>query len=310
MRETLGREVAEHLNRTPRQLPTHALYDALGSALFEAICCLPWYRVTRTEQALLARHAPEILERCGDVTTVAELGPGSGEKLLTLLTSWRVPSVGVTLIDVSADALMQSERTLAGRAGIQVERVQDTYEGGLSRLRLRDSAGVPLVVFLGSNIGNFDAAGAGRLLGAVRLALPAGGAFLLGTDLVKPEPELLAAYDDPLGVTAAFNRNLLVRLNRELGATFALEDFAHRAVWNAEASRVEMHLVSRRTQEVHIPDFGVHLTLDAGETIWTESSCKYRLEEVGPLLARAGFEVTGQWAQDGFALTLARAQAS
>ena len=164
------------------------------------------------------------------------------------------------------------------------------------------------MVFLGSNIGNFDPPGTDALLRSVRAALGAGDALLLGTDLVKPEAELLLAYDDPLGVTAAFNRNLLVRVNRELGGDFDVNQFSHRAVWNAPASRVEMHLVSRSRQRVQVRASRIDITFDAGESIWTESSYKYRIDDLAPMLDRAGFQVIGQWQEDGFALTLAEAR--
>lgn len=306
-RQALAQLVAEHLNRTPRQLPTHLLYDDLGSALFEAICHLPWYAVARTEMALLRRHAAEIHAVCGAVDTVLELGPGSGEKLLTLLAGRQLPQVDTALVDVSRDALLLAERTLSLDPGLRVERVHATYEEGLSDVRSRWQGRTPLVVFLGSNIGNFDGHEARELLRSIRRALPGQGGLLLGTDLVKPESELLMAYDDPLGVTAAFNRNLLLRLNRDLDATFDLAGFGHRAVWNAAASRVEMHLVSLHRQRVTVPAAPLDLRFEPGDFIWTESSHKYRLPDVETLLAAAGFDLAGQWAADGFALTLARA---
>jgi L-histidine Nalpha-methyltransferase len=188
-----------------------------------------------------------------------------------------------------------------------VSAVQATYEVGLASLDLSGFAGGALVAFLGSNIGNFDRPGADALLRGIRSTVGRGSALLLGTDLVKPEPELLLAYDDPLGVTAAFNRNLLVRINRELGANFDVRAFAHRATWNADASRMEMHLVSTQRQHVRIPGADLVLTFEAGETIWTESSYKYRVEDLAPMLSPAGFTVAGQWVDDGFALTLATA---
>ena len=163
------------------------------------------------------------------------------------------------------------------------------------------------MVFLGSNIGNFDPPGTGALLRSVREALARGDGLLLGTDLVKPESELLLAYDDPLGVTAAFNRNLLVRVNRELDADFDVRQFSHRAIWNAPAARVEMHLVSGSRQRVQVRRARLDVTFEAGEPIWTESSYKYRLDDLAPILDRAGFRATAQWEESGFALTLAEA---
>lgn len=302
----VAQEVAEHLQRTPRRLPTHYLYDRLGSTLFEAICHLPWYRIATVEQQMLATHARDIHALAGPVDMVVELGPGSGEKLVTLLGARQRQALQVRLVDVSVEALEQASRALGAVPGLDVQRQQATYEDGLARLA-GDSAGVStLVVFLGSNLGNFDAAEADRLLRAMRAAVGHGSSVLIGADLVKPEAELLLAYDDPLGVTSAFNRNLLVRANRELGADFDLGGFAHRAVWNAGASRVEMHLVSLRRQRVCVPAAELELTFEAGESIWTESSYKYTAGELRDMLARAGFAVASQWEHDGFALTLAQ----
>jgi uncharacterized SAM-dependent methyltransferase len=167
--------------------------------------------------------------------------------------------------------------------------------------------GRSLVVFLGSNLGNFDPPGADAFLRGVRTAVRLGDALLLGTDLVKPKSELLLAYDDPLGVTAAFNRNLLVRVNRELGGDFDVNRFAHRALWNEAESRVDMQLVSQQRQRVRVRAAEVDITFDAEEPIWTESSYKYRLEDVAAMLERCGFRVISQWSEHGFALTLAEA---
>jgi L-histidine Nalpha-methyltransferase len=183
-----------------------------------------------------------------------------------------------------------------------------SYEEGLRRL------GAPreepmMILFLGSNIGNFDPPGADEFLRGVRASLASGDTLLVGTDLVKPEADLLLSYDDPLGVTAAFNRNLLVRINRELGADFDVSAFRHRALWNAAESRVEMHLVAARAQQVRIPGASLDVTFDEGETIWTESSYKFEPDAVVRSLDRAGFRRVDQWIDTaaGFALTLARA---
>jgi uncharacterized SAM-dependent methyltransferase len=186
-----------------------------------------------------------------------------------------------------------------------------TYETGLEELAAEPrAAGRRLAVFLGSNIGNFDAPGANEFLRAIRRGLASGDGLLLGADLVKPERTLQLAYDDPLGVTAAFNRNLLVRINRELGGDFELEAFDHAAVWNADASRVEMHLVARRPQRVRIPAADLDVRFDSGERIWTESSYKYDPGQVVAILESAGFQCAAQWIDetDRFALTLAQAR--
>jgi L-histidine Nalpha-methyltransferase len=302
-------DVALGLTASPRRLPTRYLYDGLGSALFDAICRLPWYPLTRAEQRLLHEHGSDILRRLAPLARVIELGPGNGEKLKTLLESRRrgVEPLDVHLIDLSGAALDTAAGALhAADASLRLLRHENSYQEGLRRLSQEPwIGGRSLAVFLGSNIGNFDPADAEALLARVRETLRPGDALLLGADLVRPVADLLVAYDDPLGVTAAFNRNLLVRINRELGGNFRLEHFAHAARWNAEASRAEMHLVSLRDQNVFVRDAGIRITLARDETIWTESSHKYRRDEVSSLLARAGFRVASQWEEQFFTLTLA-----
>ena len=308
-RRAFADDVRYYLTLSPRQLPSKHLYDALGSALFDAITQLPWYALTRAESRLLQRHGRDVFDAMDGVSTVLELGPGNGEKLLTLLDGEpRDRALDVYLIDVSESALARAVQTLARRHETAVICYEETYDAGLERFRTdRDSRRRALALFLGSNIGNFDPPGCEAFLRNLASALMPGDALLLGTDLVKPERDLLLAYDDPLGVTAAFNRNLLVRINRELDADIDLDRFDHRAVWNESASRVEMHLVSRDAQVIRIPAARVEVTLGAGETIWTESSYKYRPADVVALLERNGFEVRAQWEDgaDPFALTLA-----
>jgi uncharacterized SAM-dependent methyltransferase len=203
--------------------------------------------------------------------------------------------------------LAGSTRALEGFDAVRVVTHEASYETGLTEVRDgREASGRTLVLFLGSNIGNFDPPGAQEFLREIRANLSAGDFLLLGADLVKPEPVLRLAYDDPLGVTAAFNRNLLVRINRELGGNFVLASFAHRAGWNAAASRVEMHLVSVGRQDVRIEGADLEVTLGDGESIWTESSYKYEPDEVSVQVERAGFCRAAQWidAPDRFALTL------
>jgi dimethylhistidine N-methyltransferase len=309
--DELAADVQYYLSLQPRQLPSRYLYDALGSALFEAICALPWYRVTRAELSLLARHAPDILARAGRLARVVELGSGSGEKLVTLLDEGRddTGALDVHLIDISGSALDQASRALGSLEGLRVIAHRTTYEAGLTELQGAAQPGRSLLLFLGSNVGNFDPPGADAFLRLMRRSLRAGDALLIGADLVKPEADLIAAYDDPLGVTAAFNRNLLVRINRELDGDFDLARFAHRAVWNAGQSRVEMHLVSLARQPVRIPGADLEFEMAEGETIWTESSYKYEPQALEQMLSRAGFRVARQWIHDRarFALTLADA---
>jgi dimethylhistidine N-methyltransferase len=311
-RAEFAEDVRYYLTQNPRQLPSRYLYDPLGSALFEAICHLPWYEITRAELALLAAHGREILSRLASLSTIVELGPGSGEKLRTLLQSStpRRSALDVHLVDVSATALRASTQALVSLDRVRVTGHATSYEVGLAEAAAQTAeAGRTLVLFLGSNIGNFDPPGAAELLRNIRMALLQGDTLLLGADLVKPAHQLNLAYDDPLGVTAAFNRNLLVRINRELQGDFEIGEFDHEAVWNAVASRVEMHLRARRRQKVHIPGAGIAITLEEGERIWTESSYKYRPAAILELLAGAGFGRPTQWLDGGetFALTLVEA---
>jgi dimethylhistidine N-methyltransferase len=305
-------DVVTRLSGTPKQLPSRYLYDPLGLALFDAICELPWYGLTRAERRLLDSHARDILAHVRGASTMLTLGCGNGEKLRLLLQSRQAGESAVTLelIDFSATALERTARTLADLPGVSVVWRRATYEGGLdaSRKDVR-RRGRTLALFLGSNIGNCDPADAHALLDRLRRALTPGDAVLLGADLIKPEPVLRLAYDDPLGVTAAFNRNLLVRLNRELGTDFDLQRFEHQMRWNSGASRVEMHLVATRAQTIRVPAAGAVIAFQPGESIWTESSYKYEPAQLVQMLRTSRFETRAQWidAPDGFALTLAEA---
>ncbi len=321
-------DARHYLTQTPRQMASRYFYDAPGSRLFDAICELPWYRVTRAETALLRRHNAEILQRAGSPSRIVELGSGSGAKLAVLaegIQSTTAP-IELHLIDVSSAALAAAARALDAVPNVEIITHHATYESGLDAVRAKSreliqltpdlnwpsqSAGLTLALFLGSNIGNFDRDAADALLVRLRAALTPGDSLLLGTDLVKPEADLLLAYDDPLGVTAAFNLNLFARMNRELGATFALDLLRHVAVWNAAESRVEMHVEARAEHRVTVPAAGLDFVLEAGERIWTENSHKYTSVDVDRMLDRAGFAVAERWTDvdAGFALTLASARA-
>lgn len=294
---TFALDVRDGLSRRQKQLPPKYFYDDLGSALFDAICQLPWYRITRAEMALLAAHAPAITRDLDDDGLLVELGSGSGEKLAVVAAGLQARRVSpmVHLVDISSKALDDASDRLA-KADVQVVAHHAVYEDGLrAALAGRASGGRAMVLFLGSNIGNFDPSAAAAMLQQIRASLQPGDLLLLGADLVKPVHELLTAYDDPLGVTAAFNRNLLVRINRELDADFDLATFDHRARWNVDARSIEMHLVSRRAQRVTIRGAGMKVDFTAGESIWTESSFKFdpqRLESIG---RAAGFAIVEQW---------------
>lgn len=304
-------DVRRDLSLVPKQLQSKYLYDPLGSMLFEAICRLPWYRITRAESRLLSLHADEIVTAFSDDdgTTIVELGCGSGEKLMVLAESLQAQggSARVHLIDISEAALEQTEQRLTRLQHFSVVGHRSTYEDGLRKAVAGRVAGSPLLVLLlGSNIGNFDTPAALSFLHEIRAALDPGDLLLLGADLVKSEAELILAYDDPLGVTAAFNKNLLVRINRELGGGFDPLRFDHRAAWNADQRRVEMHLVSRDACAVRIDKAEYTATFRAGEHIWTESSYKYTAAQVSGFGDDSGFATRDQWvdADAGFALTL------
>jgi dimethylhistidine N-methyltransferase len=302
-------DVARDLALSPKQLQSKYLYDALGSSLFDAICRLPWYRITRAEMRLLEAHSGEIVSALGiDEGTIVELGCGSGEKLVLLAEALtrRGASARVHLIDISTQALEQTEQRLNRLQHVSVVGHWSTYEEGLKTAVAARRDGTMLVLLLGSNIGNFDRPAASRFLERIRATLALGDVLLLGADLVKPERDLLLAYDDPLGVTAAFNKNLLVRINRELGGRFDLEAFRHRAAWNSAESRIEMHLVSAREQRVRIAAAGLDVPFAAEEWIWTESSYKYEPDGIVDMGAEAGFATRDQWIDDEarFALTL------
>jgi len=304
-RATFAGAVAESLRQRPRQLPTRYLYDALGSALFDAICRLPWYRVTRAEATLLAAHADAILAPLARPVSVVELGCGNGEKLAALIEQARTTVHRAHLVDISSAALVSAHARVSTLPDVLVTTFEGTYEEGLERLPAEHHEGGCLALFLGSNIGNFDPQTARGLLRRLRCSLRPGDALLIGTDLVKPERELQLAYDDPLGVTAAFNRNLLRRVNEELDGDFDLDGFAHRAVWNAQERRVEMRLVSTRRQRVRIAAADLDVTFEPDEWIWTESSYKYEPDAVLQEGREAGFAGADQWIdQDArFALT-------
>jgi dimethylhistidine N-methyltransferase len=307
-RTTFADDVREHLRRTPRQLPSRYLYDALGSALFDAICELPWYQITRAEDRLLAAHRDEIFTAVPGLTRIIELGPGDGRKLHTLADGTSQP-VTAHLVDVSAGALARAAHTLSDLPHVMVALHQATFEEGLDELAHETDDDVSLLLLLGSNIGNFDPPAATALLRTMAAAIGSGGALLIGADLVKPERDLFLAYDDPLGVSAAFNLNVLLRINDELGGTFDLKSFRHQATWNPRCRRMEMSVVSLKAQRVRIDAIDVELDLAEGERIWTESSYKYTSESLRCQLEDAGLEPVSSWVDRDaqFALALARA---
>ncbi len=302
-------DVRAGLTHTPqKELPSKYLYDEVGSALFEVITVLPEYGVTRAEERLLTRHAADIVAQLPCDVTVAELGSGSGRKTRRILEALcRKRPTAYCPIEISRTALQLCRRELADIERISIVGYERDYLAGLAEVsRLRASGEQLLVLFLGSTIGNFARLAATRFLRELRALLLPGDTLLLGTDLVKPVPTLLAAYDDAIGATAAFNLNLLARINRELGGDFPLDAFEHVARFNQDARSIEMHLRATRPVTAQIRDASLTVTLAEGETIWTESSHKYHADEISAIAADAGFTCRHQWieADWGFAESL------
>ena len=311
--EQMASAVSEGLLSRPKWLPSWLFYDAAGSQLFNQITKLPEYYLTRTERAILAEHSDEIigLAANGDALRIVELGAGSADKTRLLLSAAvdRQDTVVYEPVDVSASALEEAQDRIEHEIpGVLVAPRVEDYSMGLE-LDAPGPGERRLVLYIGSSIGNFEPEEAHRLLRNVRAALAPGDAMLLGVDLAKDKATLLAAYDDGAGITAEFNLNLLARLNRELGADFDLALFAHRAVWNAAQSRIEMHLVSRKRQRVKIPALELVIDFVIGETIHTENSYKYRPGQPQEMLSRVGFAPVTTWTdhQERFAVCLARA---
>ncbi len=303
----------------PKSLPPWLFYDEEGSRLFDEITGLDEYYLTRTERGILAENGDEMISAAAGPKTlssvrlrIAELGAGSADKTRALLRAAvnRQRSIVYEPIDVSASALDGGcERIEREIPGVHVvPHVADYTHGPVLALDACDGER-RLVLYIGSSIGNFEPDEAVQLLRRVRAGLAPGDGLLLGVDLVKDESVLLAAYDDAAGVTAAFNRNILARLNRELGADFAPSAFAHRAVWNGAASRIEMHLESLRAQQVRLAATDFEVNFVPGETIHTENSYKYRPGQAEDLLATAHFETRGRWtdSRGWFAVYLGRA---
>lgn len=288
---TLAAEVRTGLTaKGQKRLPTRALYDDVGSALFEAITALPEYGLTRAEKRLLLAHAEEIAE-VSRAMYVLELGSGSGAKTRTLLSPFG-PDVVYRPIDVSRSALDRCQTELAP---LMVEPVEAEFLPGLRLASAHREKGRVLVAFLGSNIGNFDRSTIVPFFQEVRSCLQPGDTFLLGADLIKPESVLTEAYDDGPGVTAAFNRNLLARVNREFHADFDLRCFVHEARWNPRERRIEMHLRATVEQVIQLKLLDLEIRMRAGETLWTESSHKFDTSELLTMGSSAGFQAVGQW---------------
>ncbi|MFF7393562.1 L-histidine N(alpha)-methyltransferase [Streptomyces scabiei] len=301
----LRADVLQGLTRTPKTLPPKWFYDARGSELFERITELPEYYPTRAEREILVGRAGEIAAASG-ARTLVELGSGSSDKTRHLLDA--MPGLHTYVpVDVSESALRQAgEALVAKRPGLNVHALIADFTAGLE---LPSTPGPRLVAFLGGTIGNLVPVERAAFLAAVRALLAPGDTLLLGTDLVKDEAVLVAAYDDAAGVTAEFNKNVLNVVDRELGADFDPDTFDHVALWNAECEWIEMRLRSRTAQTVKIPALDLAVDFEAGEELRTEVSAKFRKEGVRAELASVGLELT-RWWTDGegrFALSLSRA---
>lgn len=332
--QAVATEAARGLTASPKALAPWLFYDATGSRLFEQITALPEYYLTRTERDIFAAHADHIFGELGLVGTksssttipfpsqlaIVELGAGTAAKTGILLSALaRIqPKVLYQPIDISASALEEARAQLeAAIPSLTVQPCATNYVTSAYSITRPPRTRV-LALYIGSSIGNFSPEEGRAILSRLRSQLQPGDALLLGTDLApgatKPVAKLLAAYNDRAGVTAAFNRNMLARLNRELGANFRPDRFAHRAVWNAAESRIEMHLESIPPQRIHVPSNSVtsalNLSFAAGETIHTESSYKFSQAAIRALLASCGFVPTRTFtdAQDFFAVTLATVQ--
>ena len=285
-----------------KTLPSKYLYDEVGSALFEVISCLPEYGLTRADERLLRRYASDIVQRLPMPVAVAELGSGSGKKTRWILEELsRRQRTFYYPVEISRSALVMCEREFGDMDSISMVGFEREYLDGLLEVAGQRRSGQQLLVlFLGSTIGNFDRDAGARFLAEVRQILEPGDALLLGTDLEKPVARMLRAYDDGLGVTAAFDLNLLARINRELDADFDLKQFTHLARINHEARSVEMHLRSMRRQRVSIPAAEVEVEFEDGETIWTESSHKYSAGEIFRMARDAGFCCGAQWIDEAW----------
>jgi dimethylhistidine N-methyltransferase len=296
-RERFADDVRDGLTNDSKSLPPKYFYDTLGSQLFEAICLLPEYYLTRAETDIFERSAAEIVAQLPSPLSLVELGSGSSIKTRLLIEAiiarqselhYQPIDISETILEQSAGKLLDDYSTLriTGRVG--------DYTRGLGSITRQGDERI-LILFLGSNIGNYTPVEARSLLGQIRSALRPGDGLLLGADLKKSIVELEAAYDDALGVTAAFNLNLLLRINRELGANFDLTGFEHRATYDVSEGRIEMHLVSRVAQTVEIDDLELQIGFEKGETIHTESSYKYDLDQLANLAEECGFKPARTW---------------
>ena len=309
--DTFAGDVGEGLRVTPKTLPCRHFYDQRGSELFEAICQLPEYYLTRAETEILTAHAGDIAALFDKPVSLIELGSGSAVKTQLIIEALlaRQPDLLFAPVDISQSALEESAlELLQTYKDLEVIGVAAPYEVGLAHLQ-REISGARLALWLGSSVGNFQPDEAIPFLREIACALSGeADRLLIGMDLHKDRQVLERAYDDAQGITAAFNLNLLHRINRELGGNFDMARFAHRALYDEDLGRVEMHLLSLAEQTVCIDELELEVTFAAGETIHTENSHKYRLGNIAALLRSAGFELEHQFTdpQQRFSLNVAR----
>jgi len=308
---SFAKDARAGLTASPKTLPAKYFYDELGSALFEAICLLPEYYLTRAEDEILKQHAGEIVKSVGGTFDIVELGSGSALKTRHIIAAALAnqPTLTYRPIDISTTALEASAESLSREfPALKVSGVAADYFEGLKRIS-RESDGRRLALFLGSNVGNFEPHVAIAVLRELRGVLAPGDALLLGADLRKDRSVLEAAYDDPLGVTASFNLNVLARINRELGGEFDLDQFDHLARYDEPNGRMEMHLVSRQAQTVRVNALELEVKFAEGETIHTESSYKYDKPTLRALAAGGGFDLVHTWTDSAkrFSSSLLRA---
>jgi len=292
--DAFANDVRRGLTARPKVLLPKYFYDDLGSKLFEAICHLPEYYLTRAEREILSRHAREIAGSVEGPVRLIELGSGSAEKTRYLIEALleRQKELHYLPIDISDESLeASSHELLKAYPQLSITAYASDYFTALRAIAETDSSERTIALFLGSNIGNFDPEEAQDFFKEVRNVLRPTDALMVGADLKKSAAVLVPAYDDPLGVTAAFNLNLLARINRELGGQFDIKKFAHRAVYNEELGRIELYLVSLARQTVRIQAIDVEASFEEGETIYTESSYKFDLER----LRAPGFSLERTW---------------
>lgn len=292
-REEFAREVVEGLSRPNKSLPCKYFYDERGAALFEKICSVKEYYLTDTDLEIMEQHAPEMGALIGPGAFLVEYGSGSGRKTRHLLEHLDTPAAYVP-VDISREQLAQTAESLAvDFPHIRVLPVCTDYTTPFALPRIDPAPKRSVAFFPGSTIGNFELAAAEQFLRHIARTCGAGGGLIIGVDLKKDPNVLEAAYNDSKGVTAAFNLNLLARINRELRGNFDLENFAHVAIFNNQHSRIEMHLESRIEQAATVA--GKRFEFAAGERICTEYSYKYDLAHFATMAARAGFEVEKVW---------------